>query len=96
MLTHGIPPAFRDGVYIYRQPPSGQFRVNRVNQSCVPMTFTGEFAGTGPIVLKAVRVTGAAFSGIPMGAIFMRFIFPFFPHPFNTIGMQWTGVIHKV
>ena len=24
VLTHGISPAFRDGVHIYRQPPSGQ------------------------------------------------------------------------
>ena len=32
MLTHRIPTAFRDGVHIYRQPPSGQSQVYRVTQ----------------------------------------------------------------
>ena len=30
VLTHGIPPAFRHSVHIYRQPPSGQSRVYQV------------------------------------------------------------------
>ena len=32
VLTHGIFPAFREGGIVYRQPPSGQFRVYRVTQ----------------------------------------------------------------
>ena len=32
VLTHGIPPAFRDGVHLSRQPPSGQFQVDQVTQ----------------------------------------------------------------
>ena len=32
VLTHGIPPTFRDGVHMYHQPRSGQSRVYRVTQ----------------------------------------------------------------
>ena len=30
VLTHGVSPAFRDGVHMYRHPPSGQSRVYQV------------------------------------------------------------------
>ena len=62
MLTHGIPPAFRDGVHIYRQPPSGQSRVYRTTQL---LRTDGVDAGP-PVVLKVVRVTDATFSGFTM------------------------------
>ena len=32
VLNRGIPPVFRDGVHVYRLPPSGQSRVYRVTQ----------------------------------------------------------------
>ena len=31
-LTRGIPPTFRDGVHLSRQPPSGQSQVDQVTQ----------------------------------------------------------------
>ena len=51
MLTHGISPAFRGGIhlFIYSHTPSGQ---SRDYVAC-----RGP-AGTGPVVLKAVPVTG--------------------------------------
>ena len=58
VLTHGIPPAFRDAVHIN---PSGQSRVNRVAQLRTDGVHCRESAGTGPVVLQVVRVTGAAF-----------------------------------
>ena len=43
VLTHGIPPPFRDGVHTkYSQPPSGQSRVYRVTQLRTEMAFTSE------------------------------------------------------
>ena len=42
--------------------PSGQSRVYRVTQLCTDGVHCPEFVGTGPVVLKVVRVTGAAFA----------------------------------
>ena len=73
--THGIPPAFRDGVHLYRQPPLVQSRVYRVTQLRTDNVHCRESAGIGPIVLKVIPVTGAAFSGlvgITMGQILRR------------------------
>ena len=82
MLTHGIPPGFRDGVHFYRQPPSGQSRVYRVTQLRTAGVHCREPAGTGQVViviaLKVAPVTDAAFSDFPMD-IFLRV--PLFPHP---------------
>ena len=65
VLTHGIPPVFRDGgVYtiLYRQPPSGQSRVYRVPQLTDDGVHCRESADTGPTVLKVARAMGAAYS----------------------------------
>ena len=67
VLTHGIRPAFRDdSVHLQRQPPSGQSREYRVTQLRADGVHCRESTGTGPVVLKAVPVTGAAFSGFSM------------------------------
>ena len=52
VLTHGIPPAFRDSVHIYRQTPSSQSRSYRVTQQRTDGVHFRESAGTGPVVLK--------------------------------------------
>ena len=49
--------------YSYCQPPSGQSRVYRVAQLRTDDVHSRESAGTGPVVLKVVPVTGAAYSG---------------------------------
>ena len=41
VLTHGIPPAFRNGVKLCRQPPSGQSRVYYVTQMRTSRTHCG-------------------------------------------------------
>ena len=78
VLTHGIPPSFRDGVHISHQPPSGNPRVNRVTQLRTDGVHCRKSAGTGPVVLKVVRVTGAAFSGFTVDQFSCTSLFP---HP---------------
>ena len=78
VLIHGIPNAFRDGVHVYRQPPTGQPRVYRATQFRTDGVHSRQSAGTGPVVLKAVRVMGAAFSGITMDQFLRASLFP---HP---------------
>ena len=63
MLTHGISPAFCDGSHYTVKPPSGQSRVYQVTQLCTNGVHCRQSAGTGPVVLEAVRVTSACFSG---------------------------------
>ena len=75
VLTHGILPAFSDGVHIYRQPPSGQSRVYRVTQLRTDGVHCRESTGTGPVVPKKVPVTGAAFSGVTMAIFFYGSLF---------------------
>ena len=56
VLTHEIPPAFRNGVHIYRHPPSGQPIVDRVTQLRIDGVHCRESAGTGPpVVLKVAK-----------------------------------------
>ena len=55
-LSHGIPPAFRDGVHIHRRPPSGQSRVHQVTRLRTDGVHCRESAGTGAVVLKVARV----------------------------------------
>ena len=58
----GIPPACRDGVHSYCQPPSGQSRVYyQVPQLRADGVHCRKSAGTGPVILKVIQVTGAAF-----------------------------------
>ena len=49
-------------------------------QQCTDGVHHRKFAGTGPVVLKVVRVTmGAAFSGFTMGHFFCASLFPHSP-----------------
>ena len=72
VLAHGIDssrfPRRRVHIYIHRQPPSGQSRVNRViTQLITDGVHCRESIGTGPLILKVVRVlTGTVFSGFTM------------------------------
>ena len=64
-LIHGIPPTFQSGaIYLYRQPTSSQSRVNHVTQVLTDGVHCLDFAGTGPVAIMVVPVTGAAFSDI--------------------------------
>ena len=58
-----LPPTFRDGVHLYRQSRSGRSRIYQVTQimRIVGGVHRRESSGTGPVVLKVVPVTGAAF-----------------------------------
>ena len=51
-------------INLYRQPPSGQSRA--LSGHAIDGVHCRESAGTGPVILKVIPVTGAAFSGIPM------------------------------
>ena len=71
-------------IYLYHHTPSGQSRAYRVTQ----LLRTGgvhcrESAGIGPVVLKVVPVTSAAFLG-HHGPINVRISFPT-----PTISMEW-------
>ena len=72
-----LPPAFHDGFHSKRQPPSGQSQAIGSGNHCVPMgVHCLESTGTGPVVLKVVRVTGAAFSGIITNPFLCASLFP--------------------
>ena len=76
VLTHGIPPDFRGCVHllIYTVPPYAIGSV--LSLSGHTKKNSRESAGTGPVVLKVVPVTGAAFSGFTiMGHFFVRLSF---------------------
>ena len=61
MLTQEILPDFRSGVhFLCRHTPSGRSRVFRITQLRTDGIHCRESAGTGPVVLKVVPVTGAA------------------------------------
>ena len=53
-------PRWRLLIYLKHHTPSGQPRVYRVTQLHTDGVRRGESAGTGPVNLKVVRVTGAA------------------------------------
>ena len=53
-------PLRRPFIYLNRHTPSGQSRVYRVKQLRTDGVHCRESAGTGPVVLKVVTVTGAA------------------------------------
>ena len=74
-----VPPC--DGVHWYHQSPSGRSQVYRVTLLRTDGVHCRKSIGTGPVVLKAVPVTGAAFSGFTMNHDFMSS----FPTP--TIGI---------
>ena len=94
VLTYaGVPPAFRDGAHLYHQTPSDQSRVYRVTQLGTDGVYCRESAGTGPVVLKIVPVTCAAFSGFTINRFFIRLSFPTSTiNTINTIGTIGTTV----
>ena len=86
ILTNGIPPEFHGGVHLFiysHHTPPGHFRVYRVTQLRTDGVHCRESAGTGPVNLKVVPVTGAALAG-HHGPLNM----PLFPFPTPTIGMK--------
>ena len=62
-------------IYLNRHTPSGQSRVYRVAQMRTDGVQCRESAGTGPVVLKAVPGTGAAWAG-HHGPFNVRISFP--------------------
>ena len=80
VLTHGIPPDFRGGPFIYlkRHTPSSQSRVYRVTQLRTDGVHCRESTGTGPVVPKVVSVTGAAILQATMDQLMCASLFP---HP---------------
>ena len=74
----------RRRLYRHNTPPLGQSRVCRVTQLRTDDLHCRESAGTGPVVLKVVPVTGAAFALHHRGSINVRLSFPT-----STIGMKW-------
>ena len=90
-LLTGILPIFaKASIYIYGQTPSSQSQIDRVMQLCTDGVYCQESNGTGSVVVKAVLVTDAAFSGFIMDKFFMHL-----PFPTPTIGMQLICVIQK-
>ena len=70
VLTHGISTAFRDGVHLFIPPTAiGLVRVYQVTQLRTDGVHCRESAGTGPVILKVVPVTGSAFLGITIDQI---------------------------
>ena len=81
-------PRRRPFIYLNRHTSSGQFRVYRVTQLRTDGVHCRESAGTGPVNLKVVPVTGAALAG-PHGPIKMRLSFP---HPL----LVWRGHVESI
>ena len=52
----------------------------------------GEYAGTGPGVLKVVCVNGAAFSGATINQCLCASLYP---HPLSAIFVSWNRVINE-
>ena len=78
LLTGFLPISAAASIYLYRHTPSGQSRVYPVTQLRTDGVHCREFAGTGPVVLKSVPVTGAAFAVITMDQLLSAYRFP---HP---------------
>ena len=62
--------------FIPSQPPPDQSRVSQVTQLRTDNVHRREAAGTGPLALKIVPVTDAAFSGILYTQLFVHLFFP--------------------
>ena len=65
-------------IYLHRHTPSDQSRVYGVTQLRTEGDHCREPAGTAPVVLKVIPVTGAAYSGITMDQLMCASLFP---HP---------------
>ena len=83
LLAGFLPNSAVASIYLYRHTPSSQSRVYRVTQLRTDGVHCRESAGTGPVVLKVVTVTGAAFAG-HHGLMNVRLSFPI-----PTIGIEW-------
>ena len=91
VLTRGIPTAFRDGVHLYRQPPSGQSRDYRVTQLRTNGGFCRDAAGIGVSSPQGSFSNGCClFRCVTTDQFFCADILP---HPIPKIGMKWTLVI---
>ena len=91
-LTHEfLPLSAAASIYLYRQRPSGQSRVYRVTQLRTDGVHcrAESFAGAGPVVLKAVRVTGDHHGPISMRLSFSH------THYWYVMDMM-TCVVHQV
>ena len=77
-------PRRRPFIYLNRHTPLGQSRVYRVTQLRTDGLHCRESAGTGPVVLKVVAVTGAAILQVTMDQLMCASLFP---HPL--FGMMW-------
>ena len=80
VLTYGIPLDFLAASFIYlnRHTPSGQSRVYRVTHLGTDDVHCRESAGTEPVVLKVLPVTGAAILQVTMDPLMCASLFP---HP---------------
>ena len=73
-------PSRRPFIYLNRHTPSGLSRVYQVTQMRTDGVHRRESAGTGPVNLKVVPVTGAIFTGITMDYDQLMCA-SLFPHP---------------
>ena len=64
-------------MYLNRHTPSGQSRVYRVTQLRTDGVHCGESAGTEPVALKVVPVTGAAILQVTMDQLMCASLFPY-------------------
>ena len=92
LFTGFFPLSTVASIYSYLQPSLDQSRVYQITKLCTDGVHCRRgYAGIGPLVLKVVPVTGAAFSGITMDQLFIRSSFPT-----PTFGMKWACVVHTV
>ena len=68
-------PRRRPLIHLNRHTPSSQSRVYRVTELRTDGVHSRESAGTEPVVLKVVPVTGAAFLGVPTDQLMCASLF---------------------
>ena len=81
-------PRRRPFIYLNRHTPVGQCRVYRVTQLRTNDVHCRESAGTGPVVLKIVPVTGAAILQVTMDQLICASLSP---HPL----LVWSGHVES-
>ena len=99
MLTHGNPPVFRDGVYLFISPyaiaPVPSLSGHAVAyQWCSPPRVRRNRASI-IIVLKVLPVTGVAFSGTTMDQVLCLY-FPILTTSIGTVDMWITDTKGRV
>ena len=76
LFTGFLPLSTVASIYSYLQPSLDQSRVYQITKLCTDGVHCRRgYAGIGPLVLKVVPVTGAAFSGITMDQTFHSLLF---------------------